>query len=71
MTTSIARKHSFPFCLGGMELTDRELCDALEEFERTMVDVSELFLWLLQNHLDRTIICAAVESGATSFALFV
>ena len=39
MTTSIARKHSFPFCLGGMELTDRELCDALEEFERTVVDV--------------------------------
>ena len=40
-------KHSFLFCLGGMELTDRELCDALEEFERTMVDVSELFLSLL------------------------
>ena len=58
-------KHSFLSCLGGMELTDRELCDALEEFERTMVDVSELFLSLLQNHLDRTIICAAVESGAT------
>ena len=58
-------KLSFLSCLGGMELTDRELCDALEEFERTMVDVSELFLSLLQNHLDRTIICAAVESGAT------
>ena len=54
-----------------MELTDRELCDALEEFERTMVDVSELFLSLLQNHLDRTIICAAVESGAMRFAMFV
>ena len=48
-----------------MELTDRELCDALVEFERTMVDVSELFLSLLQNHLDGTIICATVESGAT------
>ena len=58
-------KQSFLSCLGGMELTDRELCDALEEFERTMVDVSELFLPLLENHLDRTIICAAVESGAT------
>ena len=34
-------KQSFPSCLGRMELTDRELCDALEEFERTMVDVSE------------------------------
>ena len=34
-------KHSFLFCIGGMELTDRELCDTLEEFERTMVDVSE------------------------------
>ena len=45
-------KHSFPFCLGGMELTDRKLCDALEEFERNMVDVSELFLLLLENCLD-------------------
>ena len=45
-------KHSFFSCLGGMELTDRELCDALEEFERTMVDVSELFLSLLQNRFD-------------------
>ena len=34
-------KQSFPYCLGRMELTDRKLCDALEEFERTMVDVSE------------------------------
>ena len=59
------RKHRFLSCLGGMELTDRELCDALEEFESTMVDVSELFLSILQNHLDRTIVCAAVESGAT------
>ena len=40
-------KHSFLSCLGGMELTDRELCDALDEFERTMVDVSGLFLSLL------------------------
>ena len=64
-------KQSFPYCLGGMELTDRELCDALEEFERTMVHVSELFLSLLQNHLDRTIICAAFESGPTRFAIFV
>ena len=45
-------KQSFLSCLGGMELTDRELCDALEEFERTMVDVSELFLSLLQNRFD-------------------
>ena len=35
-----------------MELTDRELCDALEEFESTGVDVSELFLLLLQNRFD-------------------
>ena len=60
MTSSSAHKDSFPSCLGGMELTDRELCDALAEFEKTMVNVSELFLSLLQNHLDRTIICAAV-----------
>ena len=60
MTSSSAHKDSFPSCLGGMELTDRELCDVLAEFERTMVNVSELFLSLLQNHLDRTIICAAV-----------
>ena len=33
-------KQSFPFCLDGMELTNRELCDALEEFERTVVDTS-------------------------------
>ena len=58
-------KQSFLYCLGGVELTDGELCDALEEFERTMVDVSELFLWLLQNHFNRTIIFAAVESRAT------
>ena len=46
------------------ELSDQELSIALEEFEATMVDVSELFLPLLQNRLDRTIICTAVESGA-------
>ena len=54
-----------------MELSDRELSIALEEFESTMVDVSELFLPLLENRLDRTIICAADESGAMRFTLFV
>ena len=54
-----------------MELSDRELSIALEEFESTMVDVSELFLPLLENRLDRTIICAADESGAMQFAMFV
>ena len=43
-----------------IDLSDQELSIALEEFERTMVDVSDLFLSLL----NRTIICAAVESGA-------
>ena len=43
-----------------MDLSDQELSIALEEFERTMVEVSDLFLSLL----NRTIICAAVESGA-------
>ena len=54
-----------------MDLSDQELNIALEEFERTMVDVSELFLPQLENHLDRTIICAAVESGAMRFAMFI
>ena len=54
-----------------MKLSDQELSIALEEFERTMVDVSELFLPLLENRLDRTTICAAVESGAMPFAMFV
>ena len=36
-----------------------------------MVDVSELFLPLLENRLDRTTICAAVESGAMRFGMFV
>ena len=54
-----------------MKLSDQELGIALEEFERTMVDVSELFLPLLENRLDRTTICAAVESGAMRFAMFV
>ena len=47
-----------------MKLSDQEFSIALEEFERTMVDVSELFLPQLENRLNRTIICAAVESGA-------
>ena len=54
-----------------MELSDQELSIALKEFETTMVDVSELFLPLLENRLDRTIICAAVESEAMRFAMFV
>ena len=54
-----------------MDLSDQELSIALEEFERTMVDVSELFLAKLENRLDRTIICAAVESGAKRFTMFI
>ena len=54
-----------------MKLSDQDLNIALEEFERTMVDVSELFLPLLENRLDRTTICAAVESGVMRFAMFV
>ena len=54
-----------------MKLSDQEQSIALEEFERTMVDVSELFLPLLENRLDRPTICAAVESGAMRFAMFV
>ena len=54
-----------------MGLSDQELSITLEKFETTMVDVSELFLPLLENHLDRTIICADVESGAMRFAMFV
>ena len=54
-----------------MDLSDQELSIALEEFERTMVDVSELFLPQLENRLDRPIICAAVESGAMRFAMFI
>ena len=50
-----------------MDLSDQEPSIALEEFERTMADVSELFLSLLKNYLDRTIICAAVELGAMRF----
>ena len=46
-----------------MELSDQELSIALKEFETPMADVSELFLPVLENRLDRTIICAAVESG--------
>ena len=54
-----------------MDQSDQELSIALEEFERTMLDVSELFLPQLENCLDRTIICAAVESGAMRFAMFI
>ena len=54
-----------------MKLSDQELSIALEEFERTMVDVSELFLPLLENRLDRTTISAPVESGVMRFAMFV
>ena len=46
-----------------MDLSDQELSIALDEFERTMVDESELFLPQLENRLGRTIICAAAESG--------
>ena len=54
-----------------MDLSDQELSIALEEFERTMFDVSKLFLPQLENRLDRTIICAVVESGAMRFAMFI
>ena len=54
-----------------MDLSNQELSIALEEFERTMLDVSKLFFPQLENHLDRSIICAAVESGAMRFALFI
>ena len=57
--------------LATMDLSDQELSIALEEFERTMFDVSELFLPQLENRLDRTVICAAVESGAMRFAMFI
>ena len=52
-------------------LSDQELNIALEEFKRTMVDVSKLFLPQLENRLDRTIICAAVDLGAMRFAMFI
>ena len=32
-----------------MDLTDQELCDAMEEFERTIDEVSDSFLSLLEN----------------------
>ena len=54
-----------------MDLSDKELSIALEEFERTMVDVCELFLPQLENRLDWSIICVAVESGAMRFAMFI
>ena len=62
------------FCilvLAIMDLSDQELSIALKEFETTKVNVSELFLLLLENRLDRTIICAAVESGAMGFTMFI
>jgi len=34
-----------------MDLSDQELCVALEEFERTMVNVSDLFMSLMENRL--------------------
>ena len=37
-----------------MDVSDQELSIALEEYERTMFDVSELFLPQLENRLDRT-----------------
>ena len=54
-----------------MDLSDQELSVALEEFERTRVHVSDLFLLFHENRLDQTITCAAVESGAMRFAVFV
>ena len=39
-----------------MKLSDQELSIALEEFERSMVDVSELFLPLLENRLDQELL---------------
>ena len=63
--------HTRILVLAIMKLSDQELSIALGEFERTMVDVSELFLPLLESRLDRTTICAAVESGAMRFAMFV
>ena len=39
-----------------MKLNDQELSIALEEFERSMVDVSELFLPLLENRLDQKLL---------------
>ena len=39
-----------------MKLSDQELSIALEEFETTMVDVSELFLALLENRLDQELL---------------
>ena len=54
-----------------MDLNDQELSIPLEEYERTMFDISELFLPQLENRLDRTIICAAVESRAMRFSMFI
>ena len=40
---------SVPVLAAIMDLSDQELCIALKEFKRTMVDVSDLFLSLLEN----------------------
>ena len=50
-----------------MDLSDQQPSIALDEFERTLADASELFLSLLENYLDRTIICVAFELGAMRF----
>ena len=39
-----------------MKLNDQELNIALEEFERSMVDASELFLPQLENRLDQELL---------------
>ena len=57
--------------LAMMDLSNQELSIALEEFERSMVDVSEVFLPQSENRLHRTIICAAVESGAMRFTMLI
>ena len=62
--------HFLILVLAFMDLSDQELSIALEEFERTMADVSDLFLSLLKNCLDPTIICVAVELVAMRYAEF-
>ena len=48
--------HTFwTLVLAIMELSDQELSIALKEFETPMADVSELFLPVLENRLDRSI----------------
>ena len=50
-TFSTRLPSSFFHVFANMDLSDQELCIALEEFERTIVDVSDLFLSLLENRL--------------------